>query len=183
MCNPIHNIVIQYSWSLQREEDCSRVRVESEVSAEPKSWSVKSCVTRVQVADCSARRWKSPASKWVWIIKWVSQWARGLPMALDTDRLPFTLHVPNQITQPPRASILCFSSCRQTHSTVAISHRTNSNHMMKSRRRKMMMAVMVANGAWYTKNTQINAYVCTQDSDRPIIGPGWLSEPIFRILK
>lgn len=36
-------------------------------------------------------------------------------MALDTDRLPFTLHVPNQITHPPRASILFFSSYTNTN--------------------------------------------------------------------
>lgn len=36
-----------------------------------------------------------------------------LPIALDTERLPLTLHVPNQITHPPRASILFFSSCNK----------------------------------------------------------------------
>lgn len=43
---------------------------------------------------------------------------KSLPIALDTDKLPLTLHVPNQITQPPRASILCFSSCR--HKMIGI---------------------------------------------------------------
>lgn len=45
-------------------------------------------------------------------------------MALDTDRLPFTLHVPNQITHPPRASILFFSS--YTHTNKPVSHEDSS---------------------------------------------------------